>query len=151
MRDRRDEAIVRSMAETGTRAGEVAVLKISDIDPCNSLVIVCRGKGRRVPIGPRVAQAIDRYIRSRRTHRVAETDDLWLGDHGKKSPTTLYTRPSACELTAPAGDWVADRDTPSGVPGSHAPRWHSSSHHEGVGGVNSGSRSARHSHEVDRR
>lgn len=87
MRDRRDEAIVRFMAETGTRAGEVAVLKISDVDLRNSVVIVRRGKGgkgRRVPIGPQVAQAIDRYIRSRRTHRLAESDDLWLGDRGKK-------------------------------------------------------------------
>lgn len=87
MRDRRDEAIVRFMAETGTRAGEVAVLKISDVDLRNSIVVVRRGKGgkgRRVPIGPQVAQAIDRYIRSRRTHRLAESDDLWLGDRGKK-------------------------------------------------------------------
>lgn len=87
MRDRRDEAIVRFMAETGTRAGEVATLKISDVDLRNSIVVVRRGKGgkgRRVPIGPQVAQAIDRYIRSRRTHRLAETDDLWLGDRGKK-------------------------------------------------------------------
>lgn len=87
MRDRRDEAIVRFMAETGTRAGEVAALKLSDVDLRNSIVVVRRGKGgkgRRVPVGPQVAQAIDRYIRSRRTHRLAESDDLWLGDRGKK-------------------------------------------------------------------
>lgn len=87
MRDRRDEAIVRFMVETGTRAGEVAALKLSDVDLRNSIVVVRRGKGgkgRRVPVGPQVAQAIDRYIRSRRTHRLAESDDLWLGDRGRK-------------------------------------------------------------------
>lgn len=87
LRDRRDEAIVRFMAETGTRAGEVAVLQVSDLNLAQSTVIVRRGKGgkgRSVPVGPQVAQAIDRYVRARRKHRLAESDDLWLGDRGKK-------------------------------------------------------------------
>lgn len=87
LRDRRDEAIVRLMAETGTRAGEVAVLKLSDLNLTRASLIVRRGKGgkgRTVPIGPQVAQAIDRYVRARRTHRLADSDDLWLGDRGKK-------------------------------------------------------------------
>lgn len=84
--DRRDEAIVRLMAETGLRAGEVIALQISDVDLQHGRAIVRRGKGgkgRAVPFGPQTAAAIDRYIRSRRTHRLADTGALWLGGGGQ--------------------------------------------------------------------
>ena len=42
------------------------------------------GKGRSVPFGPQTTRALDRYIRARRTHRLAGTDALWLGDRGKQ-------------------------------------------------------------------
>jgi site-specific recombinase XerD len=87
MRDRRDEAIVRLMIETGARAGETATLQLSDLNLAEGTVIIRRGKGgkgRSVPFGPQTARAIDRYIRTRRTHRLVASDDLWLGDRGKK-------------------------------------------------------------------
>lgn len=87
MRDRRDEAIVRLMVETGARAGETAILKLPDLNLAEGSVIIRRGKGgkgRSVPFGPQTAKAIDRYVRSRRSHRLAASDDLWLGDRGKK-------------------------------------------------------------------
>jgi len=85
-RDRRDEAIVRLMAETGMRAGEVCGLTVADVDLTRGLVTVRRGKGgkgRVAPFGPQTARAIDRYLRARRTHRLADTAALWLGDRGK--------------------------------------------------------------------
>lgn len=85
-RDRRDEAIVRLMAETGMRAGEVVALTVESVDLTRGLVTVIRGKGgkgRIAPFGPQSARAIDRYIRARRAHRLADTDALWLGDRGK--------------------------------------------------------------------
>lgn len=85
-RDRRDEAIVRLMAETGMRAGEVVGLTVADVDLQRGMVTVHRGKGgkgRVAPFGPQTGLAIDRYIRMRRTHRLADTDALWLGDRGK--------------------------------------------------------------------
>ena len=85
-RDRRDDAIVRLMSETGMRAGEVLGLTVADIDLERGVVTVRRGKGgkgRIAPFGPTTARAIDRYIRARRTHRLAETPPLWLGDRGK--------------------------------------------------------------------
>jgi site-specific recombinase XerD len=85
-RDRRDEAIVRLMAETGMRAGEVTGLLVDDVDLIRGLVTVRRGKGgkgRLAPFGDQTARAIDRYMRARRTHRLAETPALWLGDRGK--------------------------------------------------------------------
>jgi len=36
-----------------------------------------------VPFGSQTARAIDRYMRLRRTHRLANSPDLWLGDRGK--------------------------------------------------------------------
>jgi site-specific recombinase XerD len=87
MRHRRDEAIVRVMLETGLRAGEVTGLELGDVDLPNGLLTVRRGKGgkgRDVPIGPDASLALDRYLRLRRTHRLAESTDLWLGDRGKR-------------------------------------------------------------------
>lgn len=86
-RDRRDEAIVRLMAETGMRAGELIGLAVDDIDLVRGLVTVRRGKGgkgRVAPFCPQTGRAIDRYLRMRRTHRLADTSALWLGDRGKE-------------------------------------------------------------------
>jgi integrase len=85
-RDRRDEAIIGLMAETGMRAGELIGLTVADIDLNRGLATVRRGKGgkgRVAPFGDQTGRAIDRYLRARRTHRLAEADTLWLGDRGK--------------------------------------------------------------------
>jgi len=87
LRHRRDEAIVRFMFETGTRAGEVVALQLADVDLANGVATVRRGKGgkgRVVPFGPDASLALDRYIRLRRGHRLTESPDLWLGDRGKR-------------------------------------------------------------------
>jgi integrase len=82
--DRRDEAIVRLMAETGMRAGEVCGLTVTDIDLTRGLVTVRRGKGgngRVVPFGPQTGVTIDRYTRSTAADRAAaEARGLNLGE-----------------------------------------------------------------------
>lgn len=86
LRDRRDEAIIRLMLETGARAGEVAVMSLADVDRLAGTAIIRRGKGgkgRTVPLGPEAVMAMDRYLRHRREHRLAGSDALWLGDRGK--------------------------------------------------------------------
>jgi integrase/recombinase XerD len=86
LKDRRDEAIVRLLLETGMRAGELIGTQTSDVDLQRGLVIVRRGKGgkgRVAPFGPQTATAIDRYMRARRTHRLADTGALWVGGGGK--------------------------------------------------------------------
>lgn len=86
MRDRRDEAIVRLMIETGMRAGECVSLTVDDVDLVGGVATVHRGKGgkgRFSPFGPQTGRAIDRYVRMRRTHLLADTPALWLGDRGK--------------------------------------------------------------------
>lgn len=85
-RSRRDEAIVRFLAETGARAGELVAMEVADIDARAGLAVIRRGKGgkgRRVPFGPQTARSIDRYLRLRRAHKLADTSTLWLGDRGR--------------------------------------------------------------------
>lgn len=85
--DRRDEAIVRFMAETGVRAGELLGMMLpGDLDLPGGVATVRRGKGgkgRVVPFGAQTAAAIDRYLRARRTHRLADSGPLWLGGGGQ--------------------------------------------------------------------
>lgn len=80
--DKRDEAILRLMTETGMRAGEVIALVLADVDLDRELAVVQRGKGgkgRIVSFSPQCATALDRYLRLRRTHRLAATPTFWLG------------------------------------------------------------------------
>jgi integrase/recombinase XerD len=84
--DRRDMALVRLMAEGGLRAGETVALAIADVNLRDGVLVVRRGKGgkgRTVPFGPATVQALDRYIRARRTHRLVNSPALWLGGGGK--------------------------------------------------------------------
>lgn len=86
MRHRRDEAMIRLMLESGMRAGEVVALQLEDIDLKDGVAVVRRGRGGRgrvVPFSSEVALAVDRYLRLRRSHRLAQRPDLWLGDRGK--------------------------------------------------------------------
>jgi integrase/recombinase XerD len=85
-RDRRDEAIVRLLVESPCRGGDIAGMRVGDVDLRQGIVTVRRGKGgkgRLVAFGPKTAQALDRYMRLRRSHRLASTPDFWLGDRGR--------------------------------------------------------------------
>lgn len=82
--DRRDTAIVRVLIDCGVRASELVGLTVTDVDWDYSVIVVV-GKGRRrrsVPFGKRTSASLDRYLRSRRTHRWAELDALWIGSKG---------------------------------------------------------------------
>ncbi|WP_432051851.1 tyrosine-type recombinase/integrase [Streptomyces xiamenensis] len=85
-RDRRDEAIVRILLETGMRRGELISMTVDDIDLQEGICIIRKGKGgkgRVVSIGPKTCLAADRYLRQRRRHRLADSPALWLGDRGR--------------------------------------------------------------------
>lgn len=83
LRDRRDMAIIRTMAETSARAGEMIGMNLpDDVNLAGGVVILRKtkgGTGRMAGVGPKSAQALDRYIRIRRTHRSANLPNLWLG------------------------------------------------------------------------
>jgi integrase len=85
-RDLRDVAVCRLLAETGLRAGELLRLTLDDVDVRRGIAIIRKsktGRPRVVPFGPQTGQALDRYMRVRRSHRLANTPALWLGDNSR--------------------------------------------------------------------
>lgn len=90
--DRRDAAIIRVLADTGIRRGELAGLSLADVTidaKAGGGIVTVLGKGRRmrsVPFGARTAIAIRRYLRDRDRHdKAAGTDALWIGYKGPLS------------------------------------------------------------------
>jgi site-specific recombinase XerD len=84
--DRRDEALVRLMLETGIRAGEAVALQLQDVNVRAGLLLVRRGKGgkgRAIGFGAATARALDRYLRARRSHPRADAPALWVGYAGR--------------------------------------------------------------------
>lgn len=83
--ERRDAAILRLFIDTGMRRGELAGLKVEDIDFEQDVAYVV-GKGSRpraCPFGARTGQAIDRYLRERAKRPEASLPWLWLGKRGR--------------------------------------------------------------------
>lgn len=81
---RRDNAILRLLVDTGMRRGECGSLRVQDVDIVSRLATVV-GKGnrvRRVSFGSRTAQALDRYLRVRRSHKYAARAELWISQMG---------------------------------------------------------------------
>jgi site-specific recombinase XerD len=80
--DRRDQAILRLLLDSGMRNSECIGINRSDIDWGENAVTVM-GKGRRgrtCYFGTKTALALDRYDRERAKHRLAATtDSFWLG------------------------------------------------------------------------
>lgn len=90
--DRRDAAIIRVLADTGIRRGELAGLTVPDVlidARQGGGVVDVLGKGRRrrtVPFGAKTAIAVRRYLRDREKHaKAAGTDALWIGYRGALS------------------------------------------------------------------
>jgi site-specific recombinase XerD len=82
--DRRDEALIRLMIDTGIRVAELVGMDRDDVHFDYQTISVL-GKGRRlrsVPFGSKTSEAMDRYLRARRHHHFAELPSLWLGSKG---------------------------------------------------------------------
>jgi site-specific recombinase XerD len=83
--DRRDLAIVCVLLDAGLRLGELVGMTLDDID-LETRTITVLGKGRRprtVGLGVKSLQAVDRYLRARRSHPEATRSEVfWLGLRG---------------------------------------------------------------------
>lgn len=82
---RRDRAMLALLLDSGMRRGELAGLKLDDVDFDHNVAVVM-GKGRRpraCPFGRKAAQALDRYLRVRARHKDAALPGLWLGRFGQ--------------------------------------------------------------------
>jgi integrase/recombinase XerD len=87
LRDRRDEALVRLLIETGLRASEAVALTVDDVDLHAGTVVVRRGKGgagRLAAFSPQAARSLERYLRMRRQHALAAEPNLWLGENSSR-------------------------------------------------------------------
>ena len=77
----RDKLIVRILADTGVRLGELLTADSLRQEPDRKWYLKVRGKGdkeRMVPIQPRLATRIDRY--ARRTRKESPSGTLFLGN-----------------------------------------------------------------------
>lgn len=85
----RDRTILELFYATGVRRAELAALDCGDYDPALQTLHVLRGKngkGRVLPVGPRVARWLDRYLAETRplmAHLPAETG-LFLSGYGTR-------------------------------------------------------------------
>lgn len=89
---RRDTAIIRLLIDSGLRRGELAGLKVEDVDLDDQTVTVL-GKGshmRVIPFGRKAARDLDRYIRVRALHRDVARSELWLGHAGAMTNSGIY-------------------------------------------------------------
>ena len=80
-RERRDRAIISLFIDTGMRLAELTNLQMDDVDWDATAVFVV-GKGRKprgVPFGKGAGRALDRYLRARARHRLADLGALWIG------------------------------------------------------------------------
>jgi site-specific recombinase XerD len=80
---RRDHAMIRLFVDCGLRVGEMAGLKVSDVDLDVHDVVHVVGKGSRpraVPFGSKTGTALDRYLRERAKHKLARIPELWIGN-----------------------------------------------------------------------
>jgi site-specific recombinase XerD len=81
---RRDNAIIRTLFDTGCRRGELINLTVADWDRRQDFLTL-RGKTgmRVVAISPSTGEAMARYLRARSSHPAAtKSDALWLGGKG---------------------------------------------------------------------
>jgi site-specific recombinase XerD len=88
---RRDTAMLTLLATTGVRASEIMGLDVTDIN-FDAETFTVLGKGNRirsVAIVPEAVEAADRYLRTRRHHRLADDPALWIGRKGRMTTDGL--------------------------------------------------------------
>lgn len=91
--DKRDRAILQLFVNTPCRLSEITDRTVADVD-FDYLVLRIVAKGRRpraVPFDEDTARDLDRYLRARSTHRLADTDWLWLSYKGKFTTSGIGT------------------------------------------------------------
>jgi site-specific recombinase XerD len=102
--DRRDNAIMRLLLDTGMRLSELTNLRVDDIDLDTDVAIVL-GKGgrpRACPYGDKTGQALERYLRERAKHPRTQRAELWLGQSVFEMSRRVY-------VIKPPGRFTVDR------------------------------------------
>ena len=79
--DVRDKAIISVMIDSMVRAEELLSMTVKGLDLRNRTALIVKGKGgkgRVVAFSAQAARDLDRYMRARAKHRLANEDWLWL-------------------------------------------------------------------------
>jgi site-specific recombinase XerD len=131
--DRRDNALIRMLFDTGARRHEIAALHYSPADPDDrdvdlrrSLVRVVGkgGKNNTIALTNKTMLAIEDYLRARKKHQHADLPWLWLGKRGQLTDSGIAQA-------------IRDRGARVGIVGLHAHDFrHAATHHELAGGMN---------------
>jgi integrase len=119
--DRRDNAIMRLLLDTGGRLSEVAGLHVTDIDFGNDVAHVL-GKGRRpraLPFGQQTGLALGRYLRARTREKFSDRPELWLAEKNRGP----LSSGGISQMLGRRGD-AAD------IPGLHAHQFRHTAAHE---------------------
>jgi site-specific recombinase XerD len=96
--ERRDAALMRVFIDTGARLAEIAGLRWNPRDDENNDVdleqgaLRVYGKGRRwrlVPLGAKAIKSLDRYVRARAKHPLADRPWLWIGLKGQMTDSGI--------------------------------------------------------------
>src|SRR3712207_718990 len=119
--DRRDNAIMRLLLDTGGRLSEVAGLCVDDLDFEHDVAHVL-GKGRRpraLPFGQQTGLALGRYLRARTKEKLSARPELWLAEKNR----------------GPLGSngihqMLRRRGDAAGIPGLHAHQFRHTAAHE---------------------
>lgn len=110
--DRRDEAVIRVLLDTGIRVSELCGLTTETVDLDNGMALVT-GKGskvRPVYLSTRTIAALDRYARARTSHRHAYLPAYFLTQRGALS-------------TDGAREIIRNRGKAAGIDGLHPHRF----------------------------
>jgi integrase len=119
--DRRDNAIMRLLIDTGGRLSEIAGLAVDDLDFEDDVARVL-GKGRRqraLPFGQQTGLALGRYLRARSKERLAGRPELWLAEKNRGHLSSN----GVAQMLYRRGDAV-------GIPGLHAHQFRHTAAHQ---------------------
>ena len=131
--DRRDNALIRVLFDTGARRHEIAALRYSPTDPADRDVdmrhatVRVLGKGGKdnvIALGDKTLEAVSDYVTlARKRHVHKDLPWLWLGKRGQLTDSGI-------------AQVLRNRGAKVGLVGLHAHDFrHAATHHELVGGM----------------
>lgn len=104
--NRRDAAILRVFMDCGVRRGELAGLKVDDVDlPGGTIRVFGKGsRERKLPVGVKAVKALDRYWRKRALHPQAGLQAYFIGHKGAYTGSGIADMVKARGRAAGLGD-----------------------------------------------
>jgi len=105
---RRDDALLRLLIDSGLRVGELVSLDVGDIDLDGCRVFIRSGKGRKqriVPVGARTVRSLAKYL-AVRSRAYPTSEALFVGHNGRRL-TCRHTHNHLRRLAKRAGvEWI---------------------------------------------